>query len=150
MHVSMQSRLIRILTVTFFLGLPFVGLMLFWKDAHRKIEEAAAPVARQMTEDVLSKWDKKLLDDLGTMQFRSTNAVSEFEKSGAKLGKYQGMEGWKQVRSVAGSRDDMVWQFVYYTGTGKFEKGQATVNVTIGRRTMSPEWRIEAFELKPR
>jgi hypothetical protein len=41
----------------------------------------------------------------------------------------------------------MVWQFVRARADAQYARGGAKVTVTVARRTMAPEWRIEDLSI---
>ena len=146
----MNPRLVTLLILVFFLGLPVAGLIFVWKYAHVNIESSADPFARQIARDILEDWDAKLLDDLGTLPFRQSEMESDFDKMKPKLGRFVAIENFSLVKSTVGERIEAIWQFVHYQGKVKYEKGSAALKMTVARRTMNPEWRIESLALTQR
>ena len=146
----MRQRLLVLLIALFFLGLPVAGLVFVWKYAHANIEKSADPFARKVVVDVLDDWDVKLLDELGTLEYRKSDQSRNFSRQRDKLGKFVSLSSLKTHKSTVGERGETIWQFVHYIGTAQYQKGSADVRFTIARRTMNPEWRMESFELVPK
>ncbi len=146
----MKRKVLFILTVVFFLGFPGFGLYYFMVDAGNRIRQTADPFVRQTSNDILSRWDEKLLDDVGTLVLRQSDAEKQLLQMKARLGALKGLSGWTAERNFAGERDQEVWQFVAYHADAQFEKGPARLNVMVARRTLNPEWRVEKFEIVPR
>ena len=130
----------------FMVVFPAAGLLYFWRDAHLRVEKSGMAYVGSEVRAVLEAWDKTKLQEDGTLALRQSDVPSRFEAAGAKLGALRSLGPWTVERVWAGSRDDMVWQFVRARAGAEYANGQATVVVTVARRTMAPEWRIESLQ----
>lgn len=146
----MRPRLQGILLVTFFLGFPAGGLWICWVIAHNNIVNSAKPFAVGAANDILSKSSVKTLDDYGTLKMRQSQDESKYAAIRPNMGEFQEISELRHGKSWADDRSGTVFQFVQFSGEAKFEKGPAEIKFVTARRTMSPEWRIDSFELKPR
>ncbi|MCW5936832.1 MAG: hypothetical protein KIT11_05960 [Fimbriimonadaceae bacterium] len=143
-----QSRIAILATAAFMLGFPALGLVWFWLDGHRRIQESAAPAAHRIAEEALARWDVNVLDAAGTSEFRRSDVEKAFEEAHVRLGPLKSLGEFHSNRSWAGGRDDMVWQFAECNGKASFQNGPAEIKMTVARRTMNPEWRVEKFEVR--
>ena len=134
----------------FLLGFPAGGLVWFWADAHGRIERNALPAAEGVAKEFLAAWDGEVLEEAGTNEFRLGLPPTQVADWEGRFGPFRSLGPMRAEKSWAGARNDMVWQFVQATGEAQFEKGAATLRVTVARRTMSPEWRVESLTLEPR
>lgn len=148
--MRMRHRAWIIVAVLFFLGFPLMGLVFVWNYAHSNIQKSAEPKSRDMVLEVLQKWDAKTLDEMGTLDLRKSGDIKAFAELQPKLGAFQDLKDWKLMRSSVGEREEAIWQDVRYTAVVDCDKADANLDVTVARRTMNPEWRIESFKLTPR
>lgn len=145
----MKRRWVGLLTLTFFLAFPFVGILVFWNDAHRRIQDSARPFAAEAAAAVLAGPTKERLMEMGTLEFRESGTADAAERAAASLGRFQSVKSVRTLKSWAGERGDMVWQFAAAEVTATFANGTGQIDMVVARRTMSPEWRVEKFELRP-
>jgi hypothetical protein len=139
----MKPKLGLALMGAFMVVFPAAGLLYFWRDAHLRVERSGLAYVRTEVRAVLENWDKTKLAEDGTLALRQSDGPRRFEAAQAELGALRALGPWNVERVWAGSRDDMVWQFVRAKASAEYANGQATVVVTVARRTMAPEWRIE-------
>lgn len=148
--MRMRNRAWIIVAVLFFLGFPLMGLLFVWNYAHSNIQKSAEPLSRNMVLEVLKKWDAKTLDEMGTLDLRKSGDIKAFADLKPRLGAFRELKDWKLMRSSVGEREEAIWQDVRYTAVVDCDKADANLDVTVARRTMNPEWRIESFKLTPR
>jgi hypothetical protein len=145
----MSHRVQALLLGLFLLGFPAGGLLWFWADAHNRIERNAVPAAQAMAQEFLRGWDATVLEEAGTNELRQEVGSDRVAAWRERFGSLESLSPFRAEKSWAGARDDMVWQFVKTSAPVEFEKGRARVTMTVGRRTMSPEWRIESLAIDP-
>lgn len=146
----MRQKTWAVLTLTFFLVFPAGGLWICWVIAHNNIVTSATPFAATAAQDILTQESPKALDDYGTLVLRQSEAEKKFAAVRPGLGGLKSVTDLKHGKSWADNPDGTMFQFVQFSGKAQFEKGDADFKFVAARRTMSPEWRIDAFELKPR
>jgi hypothetical protein len=136
--------------VGFFLLFPAAGLVWFWKDAHDRVRSSAVPIGRDLVTGVLSTWDPKTLTDEWTADLRASEAPQMIGHWKTRYGKLLKLGPLEATKSWAGAKeaDGQVWQFVEIGGQADFERAYAVpVRARIARRTLSPEWRLDALQV---
>jgi hypothetical protein len=146
----MRQRQWAVATLTFFLVFPAGGLWICWLIAHNNIVNSAKPFAGVAANDILSNSSAQKLDEYGTLVLRQSDAEKKYSALRPNYGGLKSVTELKYGKAWADDRGGTVFQFVQFSGHATFEKGTAGFKFTAARRTMSPEWRIDSFELDPR
>lgn len=147
MGKPMNRRVVTLLVASFFIGFPLAGLLFVWKYAHANIEKSSELVAQQMATEVLSDGSTKILEELGTLELRKSDASKQLIESEKKLGKFKSLSQLKTIRSYVGERGDTIWQMVQFEGDATFANGPSKLKMTLGRRAINKEWLVESFQL---
>jgi hypothetical protein len=131
----------------FFLGFPMFGLMYFWQDMHRKMQNDAVVPVRQLAEVALAEWDDEAIGrrlgpevDLDKMDAK----VTELK---AKYGPLKTLGESRASRTWAHEFKDQVWNFARYEYPATFEKGEAVVRFTGTRLYFEKDWKIHDIEI---
>ncbi|MBS1713327.1 MAG: hypothetical protein JST30_03220 [Armatimonadetes bacterium] len=144
----MSKRILVPLAFLFFLGFPAVGLVWVWNDAHARLRRSAEPEARILVEKALQATKVEDFDVLSTNVYIKSGGPAAVLKARAEHGGLKSVGTLSYVRSYAGSRSDMVWQFVEFKGPVTFDKGgEVQVRATLGRHSINVVWLLDKLEI---
>lgn len=136
--------------VLFMLGFPAVGLLYFWQDGHTRVRVSAAKAARAQLPQLLGPGRASELEAHGTFDFRQAGGPSKAVAELDRFGPFLQLGEVRAVSSHSTSRRDYVWHFVGIEAEAEFQGGPAAVELTLARKTVAPEWRVDRFAVRPR
>lgn len=146
----MKPKATVLLFMGFFLLFPAAGLLWFWKDAHDRVRASAVPIGTELVTGVLTTWDAETLSEEGTEALRASEAPKRIAHWKLRYGKLLKLGRLSATKSWAGAKeaDGQVWQFVELSGQADFQRAYAVpLQARIARRTLSPEWRLDALQV---
>jgi hypothetical protein len=144
----MARRLTVYATILFVLAFPAVGLVVVWNDGHGRLRRSAVAAADGAIPEFLGPQGRRAMRERGTVDFRQSAQAEEAARVLSTLGAMRRAQPARAVGSRSGSRRDYVWQFVDLEARAEFEKGPATVRLTMARQTMAPEWRLDKLTVE--
>jgi len=143
----MSKRLLVPLAFLFFLGFPAAGLVWVWNDAHGRLRRSAGPEAQTLIEKAFQAKSVEDFDVLGTVDFVKSDRPAAVLRATKEHDGLRPTGTLAYVRSFAGSRNDMVWQFVEFRGMAQSGKGgDVPYKVTVGRHSINVVWLIDKIE----
>jgi hypothetical protein len=134
--------------IAVFVLFPIVGLGWAWFDAQGRVSRSADPFLRAELVGILGQPNKARLTELATFRFPPERQANFWKDVEADHGKLISLESLRLDKMRAGEDDrdkGQVWQFISFDAEATFEKGNATIHGVAARRTLAPDWRIDAI-----
>jgi len=148
MRETRATRKTILLWSLFLIGFPLGGVIWALQDARSKMERLSSPFVRTEVQGILASYNVERLQELGTISFNEEFDYKKVDQWKTQFGPLKQIQELEFKGLVAGGGDDeMAWQYVRYIGQGQFEKGPANFTVTVARRTMAPDWRIQYLDV---
>jgi hypothetical protein len=146
--VKKKSRLGLVLALAFFLGFPLAGMLFVYFQAHATMRASAIEFSQKKVAVICDTKDAEELRFLGTIDFKRDFEETDFQAPFEALGDFRELGEFKVRRSTVSERSDQVWQVVWLTAPVTFERGSATLELRVARRSIAlSEWRIDSWQI---
>lgn len=120
--------------VAVFIGFPIIGMVIFWQDGHKKLEESSRPFVETTLQDSLTTWDYEALKMRSTYEFQENFPPEEFDALHESYGELESIGEIKNERTWAATRGETIWHFGEYSATAQFENGEGRVQMVTARK----------------
>ena len=132
-----SSNVIAILTIFFFFSFPVIGLLVFWNDAHGKIQHRAVEFVDESFEPFYASLQAGEPNEDSSIHLRDQYDSAHFKSQtpGAKVSLVKPIESW------AREEDDKGIQYARLNVQMEFGEHAQSYDVVIRRETVAPRWR---------